>query len=545
MLYSIAFGLRRTSKSACEPSGCRGLFAPVSWICLAVGMAIGPACHGQNQVVLEVVDTESREPIPARIEFTRSGKKLKRDRKTLIFGDTWLAEGSLTMQPPPGEYEFLVHRGPEFNTIRGGFTIERGSRDTVLIELPRSIDIHAEGWYSGDLSSDVAPELLSRWQAADALDMVVHASDPSSAKRAQPSKDAPKRGGPDEVGYGWMGSSVEYRSPTIGLALHRLSIPAPNDPYEALEAIETDPSAIAEITQMLSPDLPILLAHPKVRTVRVLNGTNRSQRDALLELDRNPDDGLFAKLNMDLGKGRWNISILAPFPEKDQIRFRGPRGAGRMSEAVHWLALDAGLRLSPTAASGFGSSETHLGYNRVYAYCDTVPTSEEWWHAIDKGETFITNGPLLRVKINEVPPGTVQGNYRGEPIPLDIAVSLAVRDPVDYLDVIFNGVSLYNAKLEDHYRKGEFPPLEIDQSGWLVVRVVTAHEQGYRLATTAPFYFDFGGRNRIDRKAVEFFLEWLARIETSIADQGIDTAPRRRAMERAKTFWQEKRNASN
>jgi hypothetical protein len=147
--------------------------------------------------------------------------------------------------------------------------------------------------------------------------------------------------------------------------------------------------------------------------------------------------------------------------------------------------------------------------------------------------------------INEVPPGTVQASYNNQPIPLSIAVSLAVRDPVDYLDVIFNGETLYNAKLEDHYRKGEFPPIEINRSGWLVVRVVTSRDEGYRYATTAPFYFEIDGRRAIQRKAVEFFREWLRRVERSEEGQASDSPARRRAIERANAFWEEKRSESN
>jgi hypothetical protein len=39
---------------------------------------------------------------------------------------------------------------------------------------------------------------------------------------------------------------------------------------------------------------------------------------------------------------------------------------------------------------------------------------------------------------------------------------------------------------------------------------------------------------------VEFFQEWLARSERSQVSESIDTAARRRAIERAKEFWQER-----
>ena len=144
-----------------------------------------------------------------------------------------------------------------------------------------------------------------------------------------------------------------------------------------------------------------------------------------------------------------------------------------------------------------------------------------------------------------MPPGSVQASYRGQPIPIDIGVSLSVREPVDYLDVIFNGETMYSAKLEDHYKRGEFPPMEIDQSGWLVIRVITAHEKGYRLATTAPFYFEFDGKPRVSRRAVDFFEDWLAKSKAVIAAVPKELEQMRPWIAAAEQFWKQRRVESN
>ena len=168
---------------------------------------------------------------------------------------------------------------------------------------------------------------------------------------------------------------------------------------------------------------------------------------------------------------------------------------------------------------------------------NTDPSVDTWWHGLEHGASFISNGPLLRAIVNGSPPGSVHPGYRGEAIPLDIAVSLAVREKVDYLDVIFNGETLYNAKLEDHYKRGEFPELSVSESGWLVIRVVTAQEDGYRYASTAPFYFEFEGKPRVSKKSVEFFQGWLERSIEAIDrddEQRLHNADRK---ESARQFW--------
>jgi hypothetical protein len=104
------------------------------------------------------------------------------------------------------------------------------------------------------------------------------------------------------------------------------------------------------------------------------------------------------------------------------------------------------------------------------------------------------------------------------------------------LEVVFNGQSLYQARLEEHALRGTFPPLAITESGWLILRVVTEHEQSYRMTTTSPYYFDFENR-RVSRKAVRFFQDWLDESEKIILS---DTQIANRygtLLEKAKRFW--------
>lgn len=597
----------------------------------------------QNEVTLEVVDEETGEPIAARIEVVKSAKKLNRDRKMLIAGDTWLAEGKLVLKPPPGEYEFLAKRGPEFKEIRGGFTIERRAKDVVVIELPRSVDMHDEHWYSGDLGVELERETARRWQIADAVDMVVtnlraqkrvaSAGQDPKAKTSNADKSGTKNptaktpaakngmlvtGSIDLLGSRWGSMSLDILAPEIGVAIHRyeqivVAVESPlgertggndlawKDAWEVIETVRGDGQALVEITQPGARDTPFLLADPNVKLVRVLSSVNRPKGDDALTFPRSEESSFFATLSLGASKDRIALPINAPVSSDQRIRFKGSRGVGKLNEFLYWQMLEAGLRLAPSAASGFGKGETHVGYNRVYVYCegpseefprnsgfeksesknragsrsgregssppyeadtentseispssdteidiaatnDTggsgLPSADQWWRGLEHGASFVSNGPLLRAMVNGSPPGSVHPGYRGEAIPLDIAVSLAVREKVDYLDVIFNGETIYNAKLEDHYKRGEFPELSVSESGWLVIRVVTAHEDGYRYASTAPFYFEFEGKPRVSRKSVEFFQHWL---EQSI--DAIDQNDEQRSMyadrkQSARMFWE-------
>lgn len=467
-------------------------------------------CIAQGAIELQFSDKDSGDPISARFQLTKSAKKLARPRKVLFAGEQWLAEKKFPLAPPNGEYEFLVQRGPEFNELRGGFSIEPRAKDTVSIEVPRSIKMHPEHWYSGDHLSSLPINELKRWQAADAVDFAVSTEEVQEGKAGGPKSTT--QDADDLNGLGLSTSSKLLQWEHGSLLLHGMKPAASKsegaENLKLLYEIKKDKSIVAELIRPWTRDVPLLLASDSIRSVQILSSSNRPKGDDRLTVDKDKTGGILGRVQLNNGKSKIASSVFASLDSDDEIRFKDARGIGKLSEFIFWQMLEAGFRVTPTAGSGFQGNDTQVGYNRVYAYSEVPPDETLWWQAITQGQTFVTNGPLLRVSINGLPPGSVQTSYRSQSIPLDIAASLAVRDPVDYLDVVFNGETIYSAKLEDHYKKGEFPTIEITKSGWLVVRVVTENTNGYRFATTAPFYFVFDGNPRVSRKAVTFFQRW-------------------------------------
>ncbi len=515
------------------------------------------SCLGQGTIELEFFDKEGGEPVSARVVFTKSGKKLSRPRKILFSGEQWLAEEKLSLSPPNGEYEFSVERGPEFKEIKGGFTIAPRAKDSAPVEIPRAIDMHAEHWFSGDHLSNLPSDELHRWQLADAVDFAVSTESKSDSKvnKPNPARGAGNHREPsdklrfDVDGLG-LGSDCRYQEWEHGtVLLHRSkSTDSKLDGADALKLLHEmkgQQDVVVELIRPWSRDVPLMLASDAIRSVQLLSSYNRPNGDDRLMMTKGSVKGSLGKVLLTHGKDKVSSEMYAPIEEDEQIRFKDARGVGKLSESIFWHMLEAGLRITPTAGSGFNGNDTHVGYNRVYVYSETTPDDVTWWNAIAQSHTFLTNGPLLRASINGMPPGSTQNSYRSQSIPLDIEVSLAVRDPVDYLDVVFNGETIYSAKLEDHYKRGEFPPIEIDKSGWLVIRVVTEHNKGYRYATTAPFYFVFDGKPRVSRKSVAFFQAWEKAAVSSIAESPNLLKRYEEWIERSNQFWEMRMKESN
>lgn len=521
--------------------------------------------RSQN-IELEIRDRDSRVGTSARLRFTKGEKQAGLPRNLLKVGKWTLAESNIPIAPKPGEYEFLAQRGHEFNEIRGGFSIEKGARDVVSVELPRSTNMRQEGWYSGDHFSSLRAELLQRWQQADAIDLVVSSSqepaDQSDStlksntrpKRKAESNSTLESAGELELGSRLSTTSLRWESLSGTVLFHpideseSLGTDKPKGLVQAMELLsdyDRVKNHVPELEQLWTQDVPILLSSNQIKAAQILNFANTPDGDAKLEIKPNLDPRSTIRLSGKMIRQGMPNEIFAPIPEEDRIRYRDGRGIGMLSEKIFWSILETGLRITPTASSGFGEGDTYLGYNRTYAHCDEELTESRYWQSVALGHTMVTNGPLLRVTINDQFPGSTQSSRTGEPIELNIAASLSVRDPVDYLDVVFNGETLYSAKLEDHYRKGEFPPISIDKSGWLIVRVVTSHDHLYRLATTAPFYFEFDGKPRISAKSVEFMMNWLKRSSESILKQNQSDSNLQSTLDAAERFWQDRLEQAN
>ena len=201
---------------------------------------------------------------------------------------------------------------------------------------------------------------------------------------------------------------------------------------------------------------------------------------------------------------------------RDASKFPGPAGVGRWTETVYYNLLNCGLRIPPTAGSSSGVSPSPIGYNRVYVHVDPPFSYEQWLTNLRAGQVVVTNGPLIRPNVGGELPGHVFQADAGQEVALEVGLTLSTRDPVSYLEIVENGRSVYEVRLDQWVEaKGKLPPLKFKESSWFVVRAVTDLGTTHRFASTGPYYVEIGYQPRISRAAVQFFLDWLEAREAS------------------------------
>jgi hypothetical protein len=219
---------------------------------------------------------------------------------------------------------------------------------------------------------------------------------------------------------------------------------------------------------------------------------------------------------------------------RDKVLYPGATGNGRWGEAVYYHVLGCGLRIPPAAGSGCGSGSnvSPIGTNRVYVYCGDDFSYERWWEGLEAGRVVVTNGPLLRPLVEGKPPGYVFDLAEGQKLSLQIGLNLATRVPIDYLEIIKDGRAVGEVRLDQLAKShGRLPPVEFDESGWFLVRAVTGDRRRYQLASSGPYYVEKGGRPRISRTSVQFFLDWIDAAEARLGKLAdLDAADRDRLL---------------
>jgi hypothetical protein len=240
------------------------------------------------------------------------------------------------------------------------------------------------------------------------------------------------------------------------------------------------------------------------------------------------------------------ISAEKPGRPRDRVRYPDPWGNAQWSLYIYFQLLDAGVRLPPSAGSGSGDSPNPVGYNRMYVNVDGPLTYEKWWQSLRAGQVFVTNGPLLKPSVEGQLPGHVFQAERGSKLDLEVALTLSIREPISYLEIVKDGKVAHSIPFATYSKNGKLPKVHFDRSGWFLIRAVTDLPKTYRFAMTGPYYVEIGPQRRTSKTAVQFFLDWVydraRQIEIDDPDQREEVL---RWHRQARDYWQDLLSKAN
>ena len=483
------------------------------WVAVSLNSVVSSA-----ELTIRTTSITDASPLPARIHLlSPEGKAVRPSNGLPFWFDHVSSPGSAEFRLDAGRYTYQIERGPEWSRESGVVEIAPGQdRAGIKVPLTRLVDLASDGWWSGEMHIHRPldqVELLMRAEELHFGQLITW----WNAVNPWTSSPLPKPEGRAFDGHRYVqvlggederdGGALLFCGMKEPLNITSGTRHFPSSLAYALEARKA--AAWIDIEKPFWWDVPMWIAHGIGDSIGIAN--NHMHRGGVM------------------GNEAWGRS-------RDLIQYPGAHGNGRWTQEIYYHLLNCGIRLPPSAGSASGVLPNPVGYNRVYVQIDDEPSWEKWWAGLRAGRVFVSNGPLLRVKANGQLPGHV---FRTDQESLDVRLEtrLDSPDPIERLEIVRNG------------RAEEIPfPARVtfQESGWFLIRAITAQTQTFRFASTGPFYVELRGKPQNPRQgeSAAFFLKWSdERLATLASNPQLSSGQKESVLEpwkETRTFWQGK-----
>ncbi len=423
--------------------------------------------------------------------------------------ETFTCNGEAELNLPPGNYTFQVESGKEFMPVNGKVNIKKGKTVARKIQLVKIADMNKEGWYAGDMHNHTIFDYTPLYIKSENINIAYVPSWWINPPMGRTSKKELLDKKPlikiDDNHFLYTRTGEDERN---DCTLMFFNMP---DDVEIPEATWTFPPNVyfakkfgeisnvwVHLDHMYWWQTPQILACGELDSIEVINnnfvhgGMNRTEA---------------------WGKPR------------DKNKYPDPYGNAEYQQDVYFKILNCGLRIPPGAGSAAPVGGGPFGYNRVYVKVDGKLTWEKWWKNLKDGKCFITCGPLLRVTANGELPGYIFKAKKN--IIIKPEIKLDSIDNITKIQIIKNGIIDKSVTYAEWLKTNDIGSVTFDESGWFLIRTLTDNPGTYRFAMTGPYYVEIGDTpKRIDKKSVEFFLNWAKEA----AKRNPETEPEKKAL---------------
>jgi hypothetical protein len=281
----------------------------------------------------------------------------------------WCVPGPFDMPVPPGDWEIIVRHGLEYVPVFGEFTTQPGQGLELTYRLRQWADMPRLGWYSGDdhvharmISDDDAGRLMV-WARAEDVHVVnvLKMSDVYRTWFQQRGFGRPFR--VVEGDYALVPGQECPRTHSDGFG-HTISL----------------------------------------NTAGYVRDIDRYWLYDWVADEVHRQGGLFGFAHAYLTHPyiRRGSSLVAPQPRVD---FAEILQAATMGTDFYYDWLNLGYKIAVSAGTDVPWSGS-IGEVRMYAYLGDQPFSPDaWFAAVKRGRTFVTNGPMLDLRVDAAMPG--------------------------------------------------------------------------------------------------------------------------------------------
>ena len=488
-------------------------------------------CAPSGRVAVRIFDEEGGERVAARVycadalgSIAPAGTALRRDRH----GNAWFHADGGFEAIATGHLRLRVMRGIEYQPAELEVDVRPDGEALVEVRLRRWSHMAVDGWRSGDVHVHMhyggelamTPEDAALAQRAEDVHfmhmMVANCNDGGTLMDGAHFTGEPHELSDSDHILRW---GEEYRNHLYG-HMCLVGIPSLVEPvftgvrFSDHEHDWPANAGIASSTHEIEGT--VSYAHPLLY--------------AGLALDRvfgEPRNVEAKELPVDAALGRVDAVDILSYP-----------GSTADVTALWYRLLNCGLQLAATAGTDTFMNvvdSTDLlafdtrafssppGGQRAFVRIEGDFTTESWCAGVRRGETFVTNGPMIDFNINGARIGSELRVERGASVRIEASAGSWL--PMQRLEIVANGeiLALADATYEGRFARVEHE-LRIDESCWIAARVVgEAHElvmDESLYAHTSPIYVVADGAPIARRDDAAYFIEWIDRLLETVQAHG-------------------------
>jgi hypothetical protein len=471
----------------------------------------GDAEPGLNPARLrvQILDAASQQPTACSISLVDAKGRLVIEHGAYTAG--FRAYGRFEKWVPPGRTRLRITRGFETAACERELDLPVGSETNLVVALQRAVDLRQRGWYAGDSHAHMIhgektlpvdfPFVALSAHAED-LRYLSLAQEWAIAKREPEmlAAELSRLSTPDCqltwnleepknyylgdagrcLGHGWT-LALRGRTRTGGNVIDLLLNASAAD-YES-----TKPSfANFESHQLIHAQRGrVFYTHPARWWMGEWGGQGGYPHATNMRVSN-----LAVELPLD--------TLIGPtYDGVDVITGTGEPDADAKAFALWAMLLNHGYRLAATASSDACFDRpggATPGAARTYAFAGKRFSLDTVAHAIAKGSTFATTGPLILATVDGQPPGTAfTAGSRARSLELEAWASGADTVGLSRVEILRNGgvcrVFDFGSPLRYWHTNLVLSAAELSQPGWYCVRVFGKDVRRQR-AITGAFFFN-------------------------------------------------------
>ena len=187
---------------------------------------------------------------------------------------------------------------------------------------------------------------------------------------------------------------------------------------------------------------------------------------------------------------------------------------------VWYRVLNLGFRVPASAGTDAMTNYWRapaIGTTRVYVKSGSPLDYGNWIRGLTAGRSFVTNGPLLSLRVEGREPGDELRLPGRDAAPVRVEAEASSIFPMDTLDIIVNGKVAFSTKPEDPYHVKISTTVPIERSGWVAARATGPEKldllmDSYVYAHTSPVYVVKGDQVPRSPEDARYFVKWTERV---------------------------------